>query len=81
MPIWIDISKDTFDVHRLSDRRHERFGTDKVGLKTLLRWIGKAPVRVVCEATGRYHRDLEAVLRAAGHDLVKVNPRRARRFT
>ncbi|MBD3763433.1 MAG: IS110 family transposase [Rhodobacterales bacterium] len=78
--IGIDISKDTFDIHRLSDRRHERFGNDKAGLKALQRWIGKAPVRVVYEATGRYHRDLEAVPGAAGHDLVKVNPTRARRF-
>jgi len=78
--IGIDISKDTCDIHRLSDRRHERFGNDKAGLAALRRWIGKAPVRVVYEATGRYHRDLEAVLGAAGHDLVKVNPTRARRF-
>ena len=78
--IGIDISKDTFDIHRLSDRRHERFGNDKAGLKALLRWIGKASVRVIYEATGRYHRNLEAVLGAAGHDLVKVNPTRARRF-
>jgi transposase len=78
--IGIDISKDTFDIHRLSDRRHERFGNDKAGLAALRRWIGKAPVRIVYEATGRYHRDLEAVLGAAGHDLVKVNPTRARRF-
>jgi transposase len=78
--IGIDISKDTFDIHRLSDRRHERFGNDKAGLKALLRWIGKAPVRVVYEATGRYHRDLETVLGGAGHFLVKVNPTRARRF-
>lgn len=78
--IGIDISKDTFDIHRLSDRRHERFGTDKAGLAALRRWIGKAPVRVVYEATGRYHRDLEQVLGAAGHALVKVNPTRARRF-
>lgn len=78
--IGIDISKDTFDIHRLSDRRHERFGSDKAGLAALRRWIGKTPVRIVYEATGRYHRDLEAVLGAAGHDLVKVNPTRARRF-
>lgn len=78
--IGIDISKDTFDIHRLSDRRHERFGSDKAGLAALRRWIGKTPVRIVYEATGRYHRDLEAVLSAAGHDLVKVNPTRARRF-
>lgn len=78
--IGIDISKDTFDIHRLSDRRHERFGNDKTGLAALRRWIGKAPVRIIYEATGRYHRDLEAVLGAAGHALVKVNPTRARRF-
>lgn len=78
--IGIDISKDTFDIHRLSDRRHERFGTDKAGLALLRRWIGRVPVRVVYEATGRYHRDLEAVLGGAGHFLVKVNPTRARRF-
>ena len=78
--IGIDISKDTFDIHRLSNRMHERFGNDKAGLAALRRWIGKVPVRIVYEATGRYHRDLEAALSAAGHDLVKVNPTRARRF-
>jgi transposase len=78
--IGIDISKDKFDIHRLSDHRHERFGNDKAGLAALRRWIGKTPVRVVYEATGRYHRDLEAVLGGAGHALVKVNPTRARRF-
>lgn len=78
--IGIDISKDTLDIHRQSDGRHARFGNDKVGLAALRRWIGKAPVRVVYEATGRYHRDMEGALDAAGHALVKVNPGRARRF-
>ncbi len=73
----IDISKDTFDIHRLSDRRHERFDSDKAGLAALRRWIGKTPVRIVHEATGRYHRDLEEVMGHAGHALVKVNPTRA----
>jgi len=78
--IGIDISKDTLDIHRQSDGRHARFGNDKAGLAALRRWIGKTPVRVVFEATGRYHRDMEAALDAAGHALVKVNPGRARRF-
>jgi transposase len=78
--IGIDISKDTLDVHRQSDGRHARFGNDRAGLAALRRWIGKAPVRVVYEATGRYHRDMEGALEAAGHALVKVNPGRARRF-
>lgn len=78
--IGIDISKDTLDIHRQSDGRHARFGNDRTGLAALRRWIGKTPVRVVYEATGRYHRDMEAALDAAGHALVKVNPGRARRF-
>jgi len=78
--IGIDMSKDTFDIHRLSDRRHERFCRDRAGLAALHRWIGKAPVRIVYKATGRCHRDLGAVPGAAGHDLVKVNPTRARRL-
>ena len=78
--IGIDISKDTLDIHRLSDGKHVRFGNDKEGLTELRRWIGKAPVRVIYEATGRYHRDMEGVLDTAGHALVKVNPARARRF-
>jgi len=78
--IGIDISKDTLDAHRQTDGKHARFGNDKAGLMALRRWIGKAPVRVVYEATGRYHRDMEGALDAAGHALVKVNPGRARRF-
>jgi transposase len=78
--IGIDISKDTLDIHRQSDGRHARFGNDESGLASLRRWIGKVPVRAVYEATGRYHRDMEAALDVAGHALVKVNPGRARRF-
>lgn len=78
--IGIDISKDTVAVHRLSDGKHMQFGNNKAGLKALCGWIGKAPARVVYEATGRYHRDLESMLDAAGHGLVKVNPNRARKF-
>jgi transposase len=37
-------------------------------------------LRVVFEATGAYHRKLQRVLSGAGRPLVKVNPRRARRF-
>lgn len=78
--IGIDISKDSLDIHRLSDGQHVRFGNDTAGLKALMKWVGKAPVRAVYEATGRYHRDLEVTLTAAGHGLIKVNPARARRF-
>lgn len=78
--IGIDISKDNLDIHRLSDGQHVRFSNDIAGLKALTKWVGKAAVRAVYEATGRYHRDLEVTLTAAGHGLIKVNPARARRF-
>lgn len=78
--IGIDISKDTVDVHRLSDGKHRQFDNDKAGLRALCRWIGNSPFRVVYEATGRYHRDLEGTLGMAGHALAKVNPNRTRKF-
>lgn len=78
--IGVDISKASLDVWRLSDRKHMRFSNDLPGLKALCKWLGAVPVRVVYEATGRFHRDLEAVLSKARHGTVKVNPSRARRF-
>ena len=78
--IGVDISKAHLDIYRLSDGRFARFGNDAAGLKALCKWLGETSVRIVYEATGRYHRDLERVLETAGHGLVKVNPARARRF-
>ncbi len=78
--IGIDISKDHLDTHRLSDGKAKRFTNDRTGLKTLKNWIGPQCCRVVYEPTGRYHRDLEARLSKTAHAMVKVNPKRARRF-
>ena len=70
--IGVDISKAHLDIYRLSDGRFARFGNDAAGLKALCKWLGETSVRIVYEATGRYHRDLERVLETAGHGLVKV---------
>jgi transposase len=79
--IGIDISKDMLDVYRLSDNQHIQVTNDKAGHKTLLRWIenNEKPL-VVFEATGAYHRKLEAALAASNIAFAKVNPRQARRF-
>jgi len=81
LTIGIDVSKDRLDAYRLSDRRHIQVTNDKAGHKALIGWIGKAeqPL-VVFEATGAYHRHLEAALGAGGIPFAKVNPRQARRF-
>lgn len=41
--IGIDVSKDTLDVHRLTDGRHNQFANDKTGHTKLLKWISLQP--------------------------------------
>lgn len=79
--IGIDIAKDTLDAYRLSDGRRVRVSNNKLGHKALIRWIGQTDVSlIVFEATGAYHRQLEALLAAGDMPFAKVNPRQARRF-
>jgi transposase len=81
LTIGIDISKDRLDAYRLSDRQHIQVTNDRAGHQALIRWIGTGHLPlVVFEATGSYHRQLEAVLAASGIPFAKVNPRQARRF-
>jgi transposase len=79
--IGIDISKETLAAYRLPDNQRIQVANDRAGQKTLVRWIGKQNGSlVVFEATGAYHRHLEAALAANGTAFAKVNPRQARRF-
>jgi transposase len=79
--LGIDISKEWLETHRWPDGDSRRFANTKKGHQALIRWIGRGPVaRVVFEATGAYHRDLERALGAAGLPAARVNPRQARRF-
>ena len=81
LTIGIDISKDRLDAYRRSDGQHIQVTNDKAGHKALIRWIGTGDLPlVVFEATGAYHRPLEATLAARGIPFAKVNPRQARRF-
>src|ERR1700758_5691127 len=78
--IGIDISKETVVAYRLPDNQSIQVANDRAGQKTLVRWIGKQNGSlVVFEATGAYHRCLEAAL-APMVPFAKVNPRQARRF-
>lgn len=78
--IGIDVSKDHLDAHRLPCGSSRKFANTPAGHKALLTWIGASPTRVVFEATGAYHRQLEVALSGAGLPIVKVNPRQAKRF-
>jgi transposase len=79
--VGIDISKDSLDValHPIGQAR--RFDNARSGHTALLRWLSKHTlIRIVFEATGPYHRDLEHRLAQAALPFAKVNPRQARRF-
>lgn len=79
--IGIDVSKNTLDAYRLSDRQRIQVTNDRAGQAALIRWMGKNDIPlVIFEATGAYHRLLEAALVASEVRFVKVNPRQARRF-
>lgn len=78
--IGVDIAKDTLDAHHLDRNESRRFANTTSGHKALIGWIGTTDARLVFEPTGPYHRAFERRLADAGCALVKVNPRRARRF-
>ena len=79
--IGVDISKDHFDAHRLSDGASRRFGNDRSGHRAFVKWVAQTPLdRVVFEPTGPYHRAFERTLGVTGIPCAKVNPRQARRF-
>lgn len=78
--IGVDISKDTLDVHRLSDGASSQFRNSKSGFLDLTCWLVKTQIsRIVYEPTGVYHRDFEMAL-GSRFPMVKVNPLQARRF-
>lgn len=57
----------------------KEFANDSAGHRELIRWLGKNG-RVCVEATGVYHLPLALALRAAGVELMVVNPRVAKDF-
>ena len=72
LTIGIDISKDRLDAYRRSDGQHVEVTNDKAGHKALIRWIGKGNLPlVVFEATGAYHRSLEARLATSGKEAFR----------
>lgn len=77
--VGVDVSKASLDAHRFSTGESVRFANDRAGIEALARWTGESVHRVVYEATGRLHRDMEACL-ADRLPLAQVNPHRARLF-
>lgn len=77
--IGIDISKASLDCHAHPAGTERQFANTAKGCKALIFWLQQWPIeRIAYEATGTYHRALEAAL--ADWPCVKLNPERARRF-
>ncbi len=79
----IDVCKASLDLHVLDpdgDGVSRRFANTPGGIRSLLGWLGDKPCRVVIEPTGRFHLALWRALDGAEHEVVLLNPLRARRF-
>ncbi|MEO5598629.1 MAG: IS110 family transposase [Novosphingobium sp.] len=77
--IGIDISKATLDCYAHPAGIDRQFANTAKGHKALMAWAGQWAIeRIAYEATGTYHRALEAALRDM--PCVKLNPQRVRRF-
>ena len=78
----VDVSAKTLRaaVRRASGDEDEReFSNGVSGHRELLKWVGKG-ARVCVEATGVYHLQLALRLRAAGVEVMVLNPRVAKDF-
>lgn len=77
----VDVSAKTLTgVRRGGGNEEEReFSNDAAGHRELVRWVGKRG-RVCVEATGVYHLQLVLTLRAAGVEVMVLNPRVAKDF-
>ena len=78
--LGVDVSKATLDC-RLG-KTHRQFPNRAKGFALLVDWIAQArrPLRVVCEATGPYHRELVLALQQAGIGVCVLNPRQVRDY-
>lgn len=77
----VDVSAKTLTgVRRRGGNEEEReFSNDAAGHRELVRWVGKTG-KVCVEATGVYHLQLALTLRAAGVEVMVLNPRVAKDF-
>jgi len=79
--VGIDVSAKTLTVVRLRGNEESAgdFNNDAEGHRGLRKWLGKG-ARVCMEATGVYHLQAALMLRAAGIEVMVVNPRVAKDF-
>jgi transposase len=77
--VGVDVAKLTIEVATHSTKSLS-LPNELVGHQKLVSWLKKLekPVRIVCEATGGYEKNMMLVLMGAGFEVCRVNPRRVR---
>ena len=79
--VGIDVCKERLDIHVHPSGQRFAVINDAGGWRRLKHVLGSQPVvRIVMEATSRYHRAAHRSLHAAGLAVAIVNPLRARLF-
>jgi len=78
----IDVSAESLSGRCWREGREEAgtFSNDAKGHRAVVKWLGRQ-ARVCVEATGVYHLQLCLALRAAGVEVMVVNPRVAKDFS
>jgi len=77
--LGVDVSKATLDC--CLGTTHRQFTNSPKGFALLIEWIHKLKgqtLRVICEATGPYHRELVLALQREGISVCVINPRQVR---
>lgn len=79
--IGVDVAKLTLEVGGEFTKSFS-LSNDRAGHEKLIARLKKmtGPVRVVCEATGGYEKNMIGALIEAGLEVCRVNPRRVRHF-
>jgi len=79
--VGIDVSKDSFDVCVLPEKKFFKLKQDVSGRRELVSHLpSPGDCLIAVEATGGYERLLVAELVDAGHHVAVVNPRQVRNF-
>ena len=76
--VGIDIAKQKVDVWM--NNKNTSINNDEQTLKKFFKPIQRDDVRIVMEATGRYHRLAHYTLSALGFDVMVINPFQSRYF-
>lgn len=79
--VGVDVCKEWLDIHVLPQAESRRLSNDKAGIRQFKRMLARLrPVRIVMEATGKFHRPAHRSLNADGFAVAIVDPWRARQF-